>query len=73
MPTTGQIVTVFWRGAELVHVADLQPGESSTSNSYEGHSFAVQINGNIKYSFEVSRSFPVYRLYSTDAKLHHEL
>lgn len=67
-------VKVFWRGpAHLKHVADLVPGETLRSRSYDGHSFVVHVDGEEKYSFDVSSSYPVYHLESSAVRPHHEL
>jgi hypothetical protein len=67
-------VTVFWRGPDALDaVAELSPGQKFESQSYEGHNFVVQIDGNIRYAFDVSSSFPVYDLSSSSVDPHHEL
>jgi len=72
--TYSEPVALFWRGPTALHpVVDLSPGESFTSNSYDGHSFVVKIDGNTKYAFDVSSSFSIYHLDASSARPHEEL
>jgi diketogulonate reductase-like aldo/keto reductase len=67
-------VNVFWRGPDALDaVADLAPGQTFGSQSYEGHNFVVQIDGNIRYAFDVSSNYPFYHLSSSSVIPHHEL
>jgi hypothetical protein len=66
---------VLWRGpSELrMEVENLNPGATHLSHSYEGHNFVVQVDGNIRYAFDVSSNFPYYHLGSSSVIPHHEL